>query len=135
MVNPSSRGATVSPSQTPVAGQQDTRPPERDAIGIPAGTANLKALARHVLARDVIRDKNRRLVTQNSPSAEIALGQSRRAGPGADRSLGTWGDAEEERAAIAEYHADIPRAWAEGFARLHPDHPPGAVEALANLRQ
>ena len=39
----------------------------------------------------------------------------------------SWGAAEEERAAIAEYEAGIPRAWAEGLARLHPDHPPADV--------
>jgi hypothetical protein len=38
-----------------------------------------------------------------------------------------WGEAEEERAAIVEYSGRIPRAWAEGFARLNPDRPPGDV--------
>jgi hypothetical protein len=38
-----------------------------------------------------------------------------------------WGEAEQERAAIVEYDGGIPRAWAEGFARLHPDRPPGDV--------
>jgi hypothetical protein len=33
----------------------------------------------------------------------------------------------EERAAIVEYDGCIPRAWAEGFARLHPDRPPAGV--------
>jgi hypothetical protein len=42
---------------------------------------------------------------------------------------GTWGDAQEERAAIVEYDGDIPRAWAEGFARLDPDRPPRFVPA------
>src|SRR5262245_59093692 len=36
-------------------------------------------------------------------------------------------EAEEERAAIAEYDGGIPRAWAEGFARLDPDGPPADV--------
>jgi hypothetical protein len=36
-------------------------------------------------------------------------------------------EAEEERTAIVENDGDIPRAWAEGFARLNPDHPPGDV--------
>jgi hypothetical protein len=40
-----------------------------------------------------------------------------------------WGEAEEERAAIAEHDGGIPRAWAEGFARLHPDRPPADVPA------
>jgi hypothetical protein len=38
-----------------------------------------------------------------------------------------WGEAEKERAAIVEYNGGIPRAWAEGFARLHPERPPGDV--------
>jgi hypothetical protein len=38
-----------------------------------------------------------------------------------------WGIAEEDRAAITEHDGLIPRAWAEGFARLHPDRPPGDV--------
>jgi hypothetical protein len=42
---------------------------------------------------------------------------------------GTWGEAEEERGAIVEYDGGIPRAWAEGFARLDPDRPPGDVPA------
>jgi hypothetical protein len=38
-----------------------------------------------------------------------------------------WFDLDKERAAIVEYEAGVPRAWAEGFARLHPDRPPGDV--------
>jgi hypothetical protein len=38
-----------------------------------------------------------------------------------------WGKAEAERPAIIEYDGDIPRTWAEGFARLHPDRPPSDV--------
>jgi hypothetical protein len=33
----------------------------------------------------------------------------------------------EERAAITEYDGRVPRAWAEGFARLDPNRPPIAV--------
>ena len=40
-----------------------------------------------------------------------------------------WSEAEEERAAVVEYDGRIPRAWAEGFARLHPDRPSGDVPA------
>jgi hypothetical protein len=39
----------------------------------------------------------------------------------------SWGEAEDERAAIIEHDGGIPRAWAEGFARLHPDPPPSNV--------
>ena len=44
-----------------------------------------------------------------------------------DHALATWGEAEEERAAIVEYDGKIPREWAEGFARLDPDQPPADV--------
>jgi hypothetical protein len=38
-----------------------------------------------------------------------------------------WSETEEERAAIVEYDGRIPRAWAEGFARLDPARPPAYV--------
>jgi hypothetical protein len=39
----------------------------------------------------------------------------------------TWGEVQEERAAIVEHDGNIPRAWAEGFARLDPGRPPADV--------
>jgi hypothetical protein len=45
---------------------------------------------------------------------------------GADEHL--WGEAEDERAAIVEYDGDAPREWAEGFAGLDPDRPPGDMQ-------
>ena len=39
----------------------------------------------------------------------------------------SWGETEEQRAAIVEYDGNIPRPWAEGFARLDPNHPPADV--------
>lgn len=33
----------------------------------------------------------------------------------------------EERAALVEHEAGVPRAWAEGLALLHPDRPPAHV--------
>jgi len=47
--------------------------------------------------------------------------------PATDRALATWGEVEAERAAIVEKDGGIPRAWAEGFARLDPDWPPREV--------
>jgi len=44
-----------------------------------------------------------------------------------DPALATWGEAEEERASIVEHDGKIPRAWAEGFARLDPEQPPADV--------
>ena len=43
-------------------------------------------------------------------------------------------DGEEERAAIVEHDGGVPRAWAEGFARLDPRKPPGDVPPLRWLR-
>jgi hypothetical protein len=45
-----------------------------------------------------------------------------------------WPDAEEERAAIAEYDGGAPRAWAEASARLDPNKPPGDVPPRRWLR-
>jgi hypothetical protein len=45
-----------------------------------------------------------------------------------DAALSAWGDEEEERV------DGIPREWAEGFARLDPDRPPGDVPARRWLR-
>jgi hypothetical protein len=42
-------------------------------------------------------------------------------------NLPTWRDAKEKRAASIKHEGGIPRAWAGGFARLHPDRPPGDV--------
>jgi len=46
---------------------------------------------------------------------------------GAERALAIWSDAQEERAAIVEHDGKALRAWAEGYARLDPDHPLGDV--------
>jgi hypothetical protein len=44
-----------------------------------------------------------------------------------DRPLARWSESEKEHAAIVEYDGNIPRAWAEGYTRLHPDRPPADV--------
>jgi hypothetical protein len=46
---------------------------------------------------------------------------------GAERCPETDAADFEDRAAIVEYDGGIPRAWAEGFALLHPDRPPARV--------
>jgi hypothetical protein len=45
-----------------------------------------------------------------------------------------WGDAEQERAAIAEYDGGAPRVWAEALARLDPASPPCDVPPMRWLR-
>ena len=44
------------------------------------------------------------------------------------------GDQQEERAAIVEYDAGVPRAWAEGFARLEGMAPPAGIPAHRSRR-
>jgi hypothetical protein len=46
-----------------------------------------------------------------------------------DRPVAICSEAEEERAAIVEHDGNAPRAWAEGYARLDPNRPPGDVPA------
>jgi hypothetical protein len=46
----------------------------------------------------------------------------------------TWGDTEEERAAIVKHDGGISRAWAEGFARLDPGKTPAHVSPKEWLR-
>jgi hypothetical protein len=61
------------------------------------------------------------LVLLSAPSKAIAHLPEERP------STVTWGEAEEERAAIVEYDGGAPRAWAEALARLNPANPPGDV--------
>jgi hypothetical protein len=49
------------------------------------------------------------------------------AGEGSPREIPCIRDLDEERAAIVEFEAGIPREWAEGFAQLDPEDPPAAV--------
>lgn len=56
------------------------------------------------------------------------MSQRRSTGAATFDLVGTkWGDDAEEHAAIIEHDGKIPRDWAEGFARLDPDLPPGDV--------
>ena len=38
-----------------------------------------------------------------------------------------WSEVEEVRAAIVDHGGKLPRSWAEGYARLHPERPPRDV--------
>jgi hypothetical protein len=102
----------------------------RDKAETSGATADLHALARLVLARDTRPDSSRDTVSRADPVSErssktletaSAIGQATRA------ALARWGEADKDRAAIVEHDGAIPRAWAEGFARLNPDRPPGDV--------
>jgi len=45
-----------------------------------------------------------------------------------------WTDAHEERSAVIEFDGSVPRAWAQGFARLDPMRPPIDVSKRRWLR-
>jgi hypothetical protein len=134
---------------------------DRDGCETASETADLKVLARLVLARDTHRDTNRDRLSRTVEATEawetnggtsVTLTPQETeayqsiAPVSLSRALGTetpetltlvtvspetlaapCGEVEEERAAIVEHDGGIRRAWAEGFARLHPDRPPGDV--------
>jgi hypothetical protein len=114
--------AAVSLSRSPRA--ETARHPafRRDSAEAASETVDLKALAQLVLARDGRRDFEGGKLSRRPPQIEVSgktvAGETERV---------TWGQAEEERAAIVEHDGLIPRAWAEGLARLDPDRPPSDV--------
>lgn len=65
-------------------------------------------------------------VSQSVNSVTI-LPSSSEPSPATKHALAVWGDAEAERASLAEHDGNIPLEWAEGFVRLDPDRPPGDV--------
>ena len=78
-----------------------------------------------------------------SPSASGATTQTIKGGnpteveaatDGFGLAIPAWGDVEQEHAAIVQFDGNIPREWAEGFARLDPDNPPGDVPPQRWLR-
>jgi hypothetical protein len=118
--------ATVSMSRSRVAETPGHLAFRRDSAKTPGKTADLHALARLVLARDTQRDSNRDklsradLVSERSGETLETTSAVRRP---TGAALARWDEAEEERAAIVEHDGEIPRAWAEGFARLRPERP------------
>jgi hypothetical protein len=71
-----------------------------------------------------------RVLESETPETPLRVPSSRARGSTSDptsQHAPSRGNAEEERVAIGEYDGGIPRAWAEGFGRLHPDRPPGDV--------
>jgi hypothetical protein len=120
----------VSVSQALGTGTRRHPPPGRDSGETTAETPDLKALAQLVIGRDSQRDGARDRV----PWPASAVGVYDETVSAADAGALTWGEAEEHCAAIIQFNGNIPRAWAEGFARLHPGRPPGVVPARRWLR-
>ena len=96
------RGATT---QRP---PQTTAPNATDGATIRA-TPSLKSLAERWLERNAARNDLRNTTSETTVAAVAR-------GPSPDEASATLFD--PERAAIVEEGADVPRAWAEGFARL-----------------
>src|SRR5437764_5161270 len=83
-------------------------PPQRDSGETTAQIPDLKVLAQLVIGRDSQRDR--------VPPPASTVGSHGETVPAADVAAVTWGEAEEERAAIVQHDGDIERAWAQGFA-------------------
>jgi hypothetical protein len=105
-------------------------PPQRDSGETAAETPDLKVLAQLVIDRDSQRDGARDRV----PQPASAVGAHNETVPAADAAALTLGEADEERSAIVQFDGNIPRTWAEGFARLHPDRPPRGMPTRRWLR-
>jgi hypothetical protein len=115
-------------------GQRDSSERERDAPGTAGGTVSLKALAAKVLRRekrDSGWDSSGTVTSIPCPTAAAHVGHGSEAVPlsratraGTVGRADTWGEDEEERAAVAEFDGGAPRGWAEGYARLSEMAPP-----------
>jgi hypothetical protein len=95
------------------------------------------ALSKAVDSMDTLRhsDHPPEKVSQSVNSVTAAAAsRTKQPIPHGDCTAASWGEFETERSAILQYEGNIPRDWAEGFARLHPDRPPGGVPARRWLR-
>lgn len=94
----------------------------------------LNSVVRSDFTPDWPNEKNE--INAKIPPTEISSSNSFISCPGnlATKTSPTWSDAEEERAAIAEYDAGAPRLWAEALARLNPAQPPADVPPSRWLR-
>lgn len=100
---------------------------------------DLKLLARRLLTRDRDRDhgqhETHRVWPARSNCKPLVSGVSTVSGvSGVSRANIPWSDAEEERAAIAEYDGGAPRSWGEALARLDPARPPADISPTRWLR-
>jgi hypothetical protein len=102
--------AAVSLSRSPV-GETPRHPAQfRDRGETPSETSPLKALARRVLDRDTRRDNTRDSLSRYAPPIEVTT----------ETPVSTVSVVDDinQRAALIEYGAGVPQAWAEGYAAL-----------------
>jgi hypothetical protein len=80
----------------------------------------------HAGVRDVVQN----VQNVQNPTAAPTFGHSEQVEQPIDNlqaPSNVWSEAEEECAAIIEYGAGVPRAWADALARLDPSTPPAGV--------
>src|SRR5947207_141206 len=106
---------TVSVSRSPVSETARHLAKFRDSGETVAETSPLKALARRVLDRDTRRD-----TTRDSSVSLLPIADTSSETPVSPVSpvSGVSADDLDERAALIEYGAGVPRRWAEGYAAL-----------------
>ena len=112
---------TVSVSRSPVSETARHLAKFRDSGETVAETSPLKALARRVLDRDTRRDASRDSGVSVLPIADTS--SETPVSPVSGVSPVSADDL-EERAALVEYGAGVPRRWAEGYAALCTMAPP-----------
>src|SRR5437762_12173838 len=105
----------VSVSRSPVSETARHLAKFRDSGETVVETSPLKALARRVLDRDTRRDTSRDSGVSVLPIADAPIETP---------VSGVSADDLEERAALVEYGAGVPRSWTEGFAALCTMAPP-----------
>ena len=112
---------TVSVSRSPVSETARHLAKFRDSGETVVETSPLKALARRVLDRDTRRD-----TTRDSGVSVLPITDTSSETPvsGVSPVWGVSADDLDERAALVEYGAGVPRSWAEGFAALCTMAPP-----------
>jgi hypothetical protein len=94
------------------AEHRNTSIPQRNTAWNTTGTGGLKALAEAVLRRNTSRNASGALAQKSCSTGPEQAEQRNEAAPL------TLACDFEERAGIVEHDADVPRGWAEGFARL-----------------
>ena len=110
--------------RTKVASSEENQ----DRRGTPAKVANPAKVAEPETAPSLgAADENRDRGGDPAKAANVAKVVEPAAAP-------SWGEAEAERAAIVEHDGGVPRAWADGFARLDPGRPPRDVPLKRWLR-
>ena len=111
---------------------------KRTAANRSRALATLAALAAEPLQNEnhdirlsgVTADHHQHGKNQKSESTPAKVAKAAKAVSPIGAIKGTpWGDAEEERAAIAEYDGGAPRSWSEALARLDPIRPPCDIPA------